>query len=112
MKGMADVKPKVVYIKVIRWKCNNPSHLHKTEIIAQACINKSLRVLLSTRNSWTKEKIEEVGKLRDGGMTFRCIGEKFGITGSRVSSIYNRCLRIRRKDAILMSQNTSFPVKL
>lgn len=80
------------------WTCLNDKHHHKTQAVAQACINRKLeRTTGRSPNVWSVDKQEELIALRDSGMTFKAIGMTYGIGGQQASSNYWRFVRLKSK---------------
>jgi hypothetical protein len=86
-------------IEVEYWDCGIAKHSHKTEAVAQSCIDKQKQKKTTKKNnSWTKEKRLELVKLRDSGLTFDEIGYRYGIGRQQARSVYEQTLiRIQYK---------------
>lgn len=77
----------------VYWACTIPKHRHMTEEVAARCIAKK-----RMPKKWTRERIIELGKLREGGMTFKAVGQRFGVGSTRAAQIFWRYLRLKEKD--------------
>ncbi len=84
------MKPEKITIEVIRWSCSNPEHRHRTQEVAQRCIDTKSKPKRET-NIWTKENLKSILADRRSGMTYKKIGEKWrGISAQQAACVVYR----------------------
>ena len=85
---------KIELVEVEYWSCHNEKHRHKTQDIAQRCIDKHESTPRKARK-WTSEMLLKVLDLRDDGKSFREIGEAFGVSANRGRQVHWKAERMR-----------------
>ena len=94
---MKYAEKKVKIVKVEYWCCNNPFHHHKTEEIANGCIQKSSNkkqdaayfLKISQRNDWIVNLYKKGAKKAD-------LARQFDLSGTRIHSIIGKFERNER----------------
>lgn len=91
------MKPKKMTetIVVTYWQCLKPEHRHKTARVAAECIEKSERPKHHASES-ISHHLDAVINLRETQrLTFKRIGEIWGVSSGYASIVYRRALRHR-----------------
>ena len=90
-------KKKVEIVTLEYWDCNNPYHHHKTEEIANSCIQKSGKkrtaayfLKISERNDWIMDSYMK-------GATKAELARQFDLSATRIHSIISKIERDQRK---------------
>lgn len=105
--------PKLYFIQIPRWACNDPDHDHKTEKSAQLCIRKQLKPKKAII-VWTQEKLDDVIARYDAGQPLKTIAASYGVSAERIRQVEVReRRRLRRSfevgaDALSSQINHSF----
>lgn len=72
-------------VEVTRWTCSVDGHSHKTREVAERCIAK---------RRWTASTIADVCADVVAGMTYKSVGEKYGLQPERIRQVYNKGIRM------------------
>lgn len=84
-------------VEVNYWTCLDSTHKHKTQDVAQACIDHTLRDKHTT-NTWTADKYKEVlERWRAGGITKRALGKLYNVTGNRIAEVIKKAERLEEE---------------
>ena len=87
-------------VEVTRWTCSVDGHSHKTRDVAERCIEKSRNRGVVQRR-WTASTIADVCADVVAGMTYRSLGEKYGLQYERIRQVYIKGLRMMLHPAML-----------
>ena len=80
-------------VEVTRWTCSVESHSHKTREVAERCIEKS-RNRGPVRRRWTASMIADVCADVVAGVTYKSVGEKYGLQPERIRQVYSKGIRM------------------
>ena len=80
-------------VEVTRWTCSVDSHSHKTRDVAERCIEKS-RNRGAVQRRWTASMIADVCADVVAGMTYKSVGEKYGLQPERIRQVYKKGIRM------------------
>lgn len=84
------------WVEIEYWDCGIDSHTHKTEAVANACIDKQKKATTRPdKKSRQKRKIYAARMVLNGD-TFSKVGKDLGITGSSVKQIFDQIMRMAR----------------
>lgn len=87
-------KPVLVVEMVERryWQCARKEHRHMTEEVAQRCLERhpTEAAPRGRVNHWTPESRAEALALRRSGLTYRAVGERYGISANRAKQVCDR----------------------
>ena len=89
----------LTYTQIINreyWTCYNADHHHTTKEIAEKCIANYERPRKQLYRRWTKDMYRDVLSLRDDGLTYKAIGEKYGVGEQRIREVEARASRKKR----------------
>jgi DNA-directed RNA polymerase alpha subunit len=96
-------KLKTELVRVDYWTCGNPDHRHKTEVVAQACIDKREAAEKHTAGArrWTPEAYAEVLKAYRGGTRKSELARQLGLSKERARQVISKAERLEKaKDSI------------
>lgn len=80
-------------VEVTRWTCSVEGHSHKTRDVAERCIEKSRNRGVVQRR-WTASTIADVCADIVAGMTYKSVGEKYGLQPERIRQVYSKGIRM------------------
>ncbi|NKI17391.1 hypothetical protein HCU74_08175 [Spongiibacter sp. KMU-166] len=84
------------WIEIEYWDCGIDSHTHRTEAVASACIEKQeKRSPLPDKKTRYKRQVYAARRVLEGD-TFTKVGKDLGISGGRVSQIFDKTMRMAR----------------
>jgi hypothetical protein len=87
------------------WTCLVPEHRHKSQQAAEKCIS---AVPPKAQRRWTIAMYEECQSMRSAGATLSAIGERYGVTGSRIRIVLAMAPReIRKLQFFAVNPNAS-----
>lgn len=91
-------KLKTELVRVEYWDCGNPDHRHKTEDVAQACIEKrEARTALNTgARKWTNEAYAAVLAEHRAGARQVDLAKSLGLSPERVRQVLAKAERLER----------------
>lgn len=99
-----EMKQETITVTRTYWTCYDPSHRHGSITTAEKCIRAHENKPMKQVNKWTIEMYCDVQGLRDKGLTFKEIGEKYNVTAARIKAVYEKKKRIdefkRKKNLI------------
>lgn len=96
-------KLKTELVRVDHWTCGNPDHRHKTEAVAQACIDKREAAEKHTAGArrWTPEAYAEALKAYRGGTRKSELARQLGISQERARQVISKAERLEKaRDSI------------
>lgn len=89
-----ETKEVTTLVEVTRWICAVEGHSHRTKDVAQRCIEKN-RNRGMARRRWTVSMIADVcADIIVAGMTYKSVGEKYGLNPERIRQVYHKGLRM------------------
>lgn len=80
-------------VEVTRWTCPVDGHSHRTRDVAERCIEKN-RNRGAVKRRWTASTIADVCADVVAGMTYKSVGEKYGLQPERIRQVYRKGIRI------------------
>lgn len=89
----------VEVVEVTRWLCRDPKHQHRSEDVAQRCIDKDIKPK-RVQVEWTDAKyLAALERFESSGLTLAAFGRSLGYSGTYASHIIKRARRIRDRAA-------------
>ena len=88
------IKPKKKVVKTEQWDCGNPSHNHKTEAVAQRCINRTARKVTRATEEEKRSRMLAVFRMVCAGSTLKDAGAAFGVSADSVSLMLRMVYRL------------------
>jgi len=91
------------------WKCTVPSHRHRDEWTAQACIDDHEYIKPARR--WTLEMYADAVDAAMKGATLKEVGDMFGVGAARMRQVLYRASRMMRHPSMI-DEGTQCPLDL
>lgn len=85
-------------IEVEFWTCKNPSHRHRTEAVAQNCIDKEERIGKNPPKRWSRAELSSILERKENGTRISEIAREIGCSRSNVDRLIRKAERIRNAE--------------
>ena len=97
MSDKRKKKKEIELVEVEYWTCKNPNHRHRTQCVAQKCIDKDGQPKRQHKR-WSKAELYDMLNKKLAGENMSALARSMGMSSSNIKRLVDKAERIRWRE--------------